>query len=64
MEIALVYGAEVNDKSRDGYPVFLKACETAAENENMCLALLKKGADPNSKNEVRNQTFDILAGVA
>ncbi len=53
MEIALVYGAEVNDKSRDGYPVFLKACETAAENENMCLALLKKGADPNSKNEVR-----------
>ena len=53
MEIALIYGGEVNDKAHDGYPVFFRACETAAENENMCMALLRKGADPNSKNNVR-----------
>ena len=52
MEIALVYGGEVNDKAHDGFPVFLRACETAAENVNMCIALLKKGADPNSRNDV------------
>ena len=53
MEIVLAFGADVNNKSKEGQPVFLKACETAAENEAMCLMLLQKGADPNSKHDVR-----------
>ena len=53
MEIALAFGADVNNKSKEGIPVFLKACETAAENEDMLVMMLKKGADPNSKHEVR-----------
>ena len=52
LDIALAHGAEVNNISNDGIPVFLQACETAKDNEEMCLMLLKKGSDPNSKNEV------------
>ncbi len=49
VDLALQHGADVNDTSTDGDPVLVIACETAAENEHMCLALLKKGADPNAK---------------
>ena len=52
MDIALAFGSDVNCQTSDGIPVFLKACETSSENEEMCLSLLKKGADPNSKQEV------------
>lgn len=52
VDIALAYGADVNNKSKDGTPVLLKACETASENEQICLKLLNKGADPNSKHDV------------
>ncbi len=57
MDIALAYGADVNNKSKDGIQVFLKACETALENEDTCLQMLKKGADPNSKHEVSNNIY-------
>ena len=52
MEIALEHGADVNNKTKDGVAVFLQACETAKDNEKVCLLMLEKGADPNSKNEV------------
>ena len=61
LEISLTYGADVNNKSKDGTPVFLKACDSASENEDMCLALLKKGADPNSKHEVTVDEVDLGA---
>ena len=51
-EIAVSNGAEVNNMSREGIPVFLSACETAMENEEMCKLLIQKGADPNCKQEV------------
>ena len=54
LEIALAHGADVNDISKEGIPVFLHACETAIQNEDMCLQMLQYGADPNSKNEVRD----------
>lgn len=47
-----MYGANVNNKSKDGIPVFVYACESANENEEMALALLERGADPNVKYEV------------
>lgn len=53
LELALAQGANVNNIAKDGTPVFLLACETAVENELMCLTLLEKGANPNSKIEVK-----------
>ncbi|XP_072362458.1 ankyrin repeat and EF-hand domain containing 1a isoform X2 [Scyliorhinus torazame] len=52
LEIALAHGADVNICSNDGMPVFLLACEQAAACTEMCLQILEKGADPNSRFEV------------
>lgn len=41
--------------SRDGISGLMKACETAADNEEICLMLLEKGADPNAKQEVQKE---------
>ncbi|XP_077998571.1 ankyrin repeat and EF-hand domain-containing protein 1-like [Glandiceps talaboti] len=61
VDISLEYGADCNNKTEKGVPVFFAACETAAENENVCLALLEKGADANSKNEATQRTALIAA---
>ena len=45
-------GAEPNNMSKEGIPVLLQACETAMDNEDMCMLLIQKGADPNAKQEV------------
>ena len=45
-------GAEPNNVSKEGIPVLLHACESSMDNEDMCLLLIQKGADPNSKQEV------------
>lgn len=45
--------ADVNNVSHGGMPIFLQACENAAECEDMCLSLLERGADPNAVNQVR-----------
>ncbi|XP_064602461.1 ankyrin repeat and EF-hand domain-containing protein 1-like isoform X2 [Liolophura sinensis] len=50
-EIALAHGADVNNKAKDGTHVFLYACLTAVENADMCCLMLKKGAEPNAKND-------------
>lgn len=52
LEIAVNHGAEVNNRAIDGTPLLVKACETAVENEDMCITLIKKGADPNAKHDV------------
>lgn len=52
LEIAVLHGAEVNNTDKQGIPVLLYACETATDNEEMCLLLIQKGAEPNSKQEV------------
>ena len=52
MNIALQCGADVNNKTKDGKPVFLVACETAIDNEDICLHFLKARADPKCKHEV------------
>ena len=54
LEIAVVNGAEPNNTSKEGIPVLLNACETAMDNEDMCLLLIQKGADPNAKQEASN----------
>lgn len=48
----MINGAEVNNTDKNGIPVLLFACETAMDNEDMCLLLIQKGAEPNSKQEV------------
>lgn len=60
LEIAVINGAEVNNTDKNGIPVLLFACETAMDNEDMCLLLIQKGAEPNSKQEVG---FVILFSV-
>ncbi|KAK3583308.1 hypothetical protein CHS0354_038919 [Potamilus streckersoni] len=61
LEIAVTHGAEPNNISKEGIPVLLFACETAMENEDMCLLLLKKHADPNSKQEKTGKTALMAA---
>ncbi|KAK7103920.1 ankyrin repeat and EF-hand domain-containing protein 1-like isoform X2 [Littorina saxatilis] len=56
LELALTNGANVNNVAKDGTPVFLLACETANENETMCMTLLEKGADPSSRVERTGKT--------
>lgn len=53
----------MNNVSREGIPVFMEACETAVDNEDTCIMLLEKGADPNSKQQVclLNKKFNISA---
>ncbi|XP_071080411.1 ankyrin repeat and EF-hand domain-containing protein 1-like isoform X2 [Haliotis cracherodii] len=64
MEVAVSNGAELNNVAKDGCPVFLFSCETALENEDMCLLLLQKGADPNSKVEKSGRTALMAASSA
>jgi hypothetical protein len=47
LEIAVENGAEVNNISKEGIPVLMFACETASENEDTCVLLMEKGAEPN-----------------
>ena len=54
-------GAEPNNVSKEGIPVLLHACESSMDNEDMCLLLIQKGADPNSKQEV-NTVKPVLSG--
>ncbi|XP_069788583.1 ankyrin repeat and EF-hand domain containing 1a isoform X2 [Narcine bancroftii] len=56
MEIALEHGADVNNCSKQGKPVFLLACEQAATCFEMCLQMLEKGADPSLKYEATGHT--------
>ncbi|XP_047398458.1 ankyrin repeat and EF-hand domain-containing protein 1 [Sciurus carolinensis] len=54
--IALEHGADVNNSSYEGKPVFLRACEEAHDVKEMCLTFLEKGANPNSINSSTGRT--------
>ncbi|XP_004686999.1 PREDICTED: ankyrin repeat and EF-hand domain-containing protein 1 [Condylura cristata] len=54
--IALEHGADVNNCSYSGMPVFLKACEEAHDVKDMCLTFLEKGANPNAINSSTGRT--------
>lgn len=50
--IALEHGADVNNCTYEGKPIFLRACEEAHDVKDVCLTLLEKGANPNAINTV------------
>ncbi|XP_010614311.1 ankyrin repeat and EF-hand domain-containing protein 1 isoform X2 [Fukomys damarensis] len=54
--IALEHGADVNNSTYDGKPVFLRACEEAHDIREMCLTFLERGADPNAINSSTGRT--------
>lgn len=56
LDIALRYGADVNNKSTDGKPFFVEACQKAKEGEALCLTLLSNGADINGTHEASGLT--------
>lgn len=51
-QIALDYGADINNCSTDGKPVFLQACEQAHDIKEICLNFLERGANPNARDPV------------
>lgn len=54
MKIILTMGASVNNKTKDGTPIFVEACKNAVEHKEMCLMLLEEGAEPSAFEEVHN----------
>ncbi|XP_037350649.1 ankyrin repeat and EF-hand domain-containing protein 1 isoform X1 [Talpa occidentalis] len=54
--IALEHGADVNNCSYNGMPVFLRACEEAHDVRDVCLTFLEKGANPNAINSSTGRT--------
>ncbi|XP_074648459.1 ankyrin repeat and EF-hand domain-containing protein 1-like isoform X2 [Tubulanus polymorphus] len=64
LEIALENGADVNNRGKNGKPVFFTACETAVENEDVCVQLLIRGADPNCKHEATGRTALMMAAAS
>ncbi|KFR11770.1 Ankyrin repeat and EF-hand domain-containing protein 1 [Opisthocomus hoazin] len=55
-QIALDYGADVNNCTTDGKPVFLQACEQARDIKEICLNFLERGANPNASNPATGRT--------
>ncbi|XP_077171939.1 ankyrin repeat and EF-hand domain-containing protein 1 [Paroedura picta] len=56
VQMVLEYGADVNNVTFDGKPVFLQACEQAHEIKETCLTFLERGADPNAVNLATGRT--------
>ncbi|NWU96962.1 ANKE1 protein, partial [Upupa epops] len=56
MKIALDCGADVNNCTAEGKPVFLQACERAHDLKEICLKFLESGADPNARNPATGRT--------
>lgn len=58
----LIMASDVDVNSCDiyGIPLLLRACETAHENEQICLMMLQKGADLTKKDEAGLLTIDLL----
>ncbi|RLW07057.1 hypothetical protein DV515_00004204, partial [Chloebia gouldiae] len=56
LQIALEYGADVNNCTTTGRSVLLQACEQAHEVKEICLIFLEKGADPHAKDPATGRT--------
>ncbi|XP_074065554.1 ankyrin repeat and EF-hand domain-containing protein 1 [Macrotis lagotis] len=71
--IALENGADVNNVTFEGKPIFLKACEEAHQIKEMCMRFLEKGANPNAINSSTGRTalmeaaregeIDVVRGI-
>ncbi|EPY79179.1 ankyrin repeat and EF-hand domain-containing protein 1 isoform X2 [Camelus ferus] len=55
--IALEHGADVNNCTYEGKPIFLRACEEAHDVKDVCLTFLEKGANPNAINSILKLLF-------
>ncbi|XP_077913063.1 ankyrin repeat and EF-hand domain-containing protein 1 isoform X2 [Halichoerus grypus] len=55
--IALEHGADVNNSTYEGKPIFLRACEEAHDIKDTCLTFLEKGANPNAINSILKLLF-------
>ncbi|XP_070238090.1 ankyrin repeat and EF-hand domain-containing protein 1 isoform X3 [Bos mutus] len=55
--IALEHGADVNNCTCEGKPIFLRACEEAHDVKDVCLTFLEKGANPNAINTILKLLF-------
>ncbi|XP_072188193.1 ankyrin repeat and EF-hand domain-containing protein 1 [Excalfactoria chinensis] len=55
-QIALDYGADINNCSTDGKPIFLQACEEAHNIKEICLNFLERGANPNARDPLTGRT--------
>ncbi|XP_068267496.1 ankyrin repeat and EF-hand domain-containing protein 1 isoform X1 [Nyctibius grandis] len=55
-QIALDYGADVNNCTTDGKPLFLQACEKANDIKEICLNFLERGANPHARNPATGRT--------
>ncbi|XP_024278479.1 ankyrin repeat and EF-hand domain-containing protein 1a [Oncorhynchus tshawytscha] len=64
LQVALQSMADVNNVSLAGTPVFLLACQRAADCSAMCLSILEQGADPNSANQMTGRTALMEAARA
>ncbi|NWV19921.1 ANKE1 protein, partial [Origma solitaria] len=67
LQIALEYGADVNNSTITGRSVLLEACERAQEVKEICLIFLEKGANPNTRDPATWRTAVMEAtrqGVA
>ena len=54
-------GAMINNKTKDGVPVFVEACKNAKEYEAICLMFLEAGCDPSALEEVIQKNSDAAA---
>uniref|UniRef100_F6X0G0 Ankyrin repeat and EF-hand domain containing 1 n=1 Tax=Monodelphis domestica TaxID=13616 RepID=F6X0G0_MONDO len=54
--IALENGADVNNCTFDGKPIFLRACEEASQIKDVCLRFLEKGSNPDAINSSTGRT--------
>ncbi|XP_033916852.1 ankyrin repeat and EF-hand domain-containing protein 1 [Melopsittacus undulatus] len=55
-QIALDAGADVNNCTTDGKPVFLQACEQAHDIKEICLNFMERGANPSAGNPATGRT--------
>ncbi|XP_053236614.1 ankyrin repeat and EF-hand domain-containing protein 1 isoform X1 [Podarcis raffonei] len=73
VQMVLEYGADVNNCTFEGKPVFVQACEQAHEIRDMCMTFLERGADPNATNPATGRTalmeaaregvLDVVRGI-
>ncbi|NXM71702.1 ANKE1 protein, partial [Serilophus lunatus] len=56
MQIALEYGADVNNSTTEGRSLLLYASEQACDVKEMCLTFLERGANPNAKDPATGRT--------
>ncbi|XP_042297122.1 ankyrin repeat and EF-hand domain-containing protein 1 [Sceloporus undulatus] len=56
VQMALEFGADVNNCTFEGKPVFVQACEQAHEIKEICMQFLERGANPNATNPATGRT--------